>query len=60
MSAPVTLAADYYSGNRTAHASVRIYEIANGQRRTICEQDVSGKRDARAVAAQFNATPWNF
>lgn len=54
------IAADYYSGNQNAHASVRIYEIEAGKRRTLFEIPVSGKRDARAVASQYNATPWNF
>lgn len=60
MANAATIAADYFPGNQRAHASVRISSIANGQRTILHEIDVSGKREARTVAAQFNATPWNF
>ncbi|MBK6414139.1 hypothetical protein [Sphingopyxis sp.] len=54
------IAADFYPGTKTIPATVRVYQIDNGQRRTLYEGDVAGKRDARMIAKQFNATPWNF
>lgn len=36
-------------------------EILDAGRRTqIAEHQVDGKRAARLVAAQYDATPWNF
>lgn len=54
------IAADFTAGTKTIPASVRIYKIDNGCRRTLWEGDVEGKRQARSIAHQFGATPWNF
>jgi DNA primase len=41
-------------------AVVCIEIIDAGRRVQLAEHQVDGKRAARAVAAQYNATPWNF
>lgn len=56
-----TLAADYYVGGQHEHAYVVIYTIVDGRRNPALQRiDVSGKREARTVAAEYGATPWNF
>ena len=55
-----TRAADYYVGGQHEHAHVVIYTIFGGRRCTIRRIDVSGKREARTVVAEYGATPWNF
>ena len=59
--------ADYYPGGRDTHATVRLAEIIDGRYYFQPEKytshkeiEVSGKREARAIAAANNATPWNF
>ena len=59
--------ADYYPGDRVTHATVRLAEIIDGRYYFQPEKytshkeiEVSGKREARAVAAAHKATPWNF
>ena len=59
--------ADYYPGGRGTHATVRLAEIIDGRYYFQPEKytshkeiEVSGKREARAVAAAHKATPWNF
>jgi hypothetical protein len=38
-----------------------IAQTVNGQRTWLAERlPVTGKREARKLAAQYNATPWNF
>jgi hypothetical protein len=54
------LAAEFTNGSKARPAQVAITEIANGRRRTISTHQVDGKREARAIAAHFNAKPWNF
>lgn len=52
------LEAHYTSGKRP---TVCIAQTVNGNRAWIVERiAVTGKRDARKIAAQYNATPWNF
>lgn len=52
--------AEFTNGSKARPAQVAINEIVGGRRRQISTHTVSGKREARAVAAQFNAKPWNF
>ncbi len=55
------IAADYFPGTkRDPRNWVRIYRIDNGHRSTVWEGPCEGKRDARKIALQFDATPWNF
>lgn len=54
------LAAEFTSGSTVRPAQVVINRIADGRREWIATATVAGKREARAIAAQFNAKPWNF
>jgi hypothetical protein len=52
------LEAHYTSGKRP---TLCIARTVNGQRVWLAERlPVDGKRAARKLAAQHNATPWNF
>lgn len=52
------LEAHYTTGKQP---TLCIATTVNGQRKWIAERiAVAGKREARKVAAQHNATPWNF
>jgi len=53
----MTIAAEYTSGKQPR---LSITQIENGRRTFLSTHPVSGKREARAVAAKFNAKPWNF
>jgi hypothetical protein len=56
-----TIAAEYYDGGKRAGKFVDIVQIGNGWRKALKGPfPVSGKREARKVAAAHNATPWNF
>lgn len=54
------IAADFTVGSKVHSATLSISRIANGRREQIAQYEVAGKREARAVAAQLNAKPWNF
>ncbi len=56
--AEAIIAADYYTSR--AGSVVDINVIENGQRRRLHTQPVSGKREARRVAVEYGASPWNF
>lgn len=52
------LEAHYTSGKQP---TVSFASTSNGRRNWVKERiPVSGKREARAIAAKFDATPWNF
>jgi hypothetical protein len=52
-------AANFYKlGKGRAVVSIEIIDA--GRRTHLCEHAVEGKREARLVAAQYNAQPWNF
>lgn len=54
----MVLAAEY---TRAAKGGVLSFcEIDGGRRKWLGSQNVAGKREARALAAAQNATPWNF
>ena len=55
----MTKAANYYKLGK-GRAVVCIEIIDAGNRVQLAEHQVDGKRAARAVAAQYDATPWNF
>lgn len=59
--API-LAAEFTAGSKTRCAVLTINEIdpARGSRKLLSRHEVAGKREARAIAKQLNATPWNF
>jgi hypothetical protein len=52
-------AANFYKlGKGRAMVSIEIIDA--GRRTHLAEHQVEGKREARLVAAQYNAEPWNF
>ena len=51
------LAAEYTTGKQP---TLSFTEISNGRRTYLKTVPVSGKREARQMAAQFGYTPWNF
>lgn len=59
-SASGVLAAEYCVAGRGRPAKLTINRIAAGRRSFISSHEVSGKREARAVAKTLGATPWNF
>ena len=52
--------ADYTAPTKRFAGVLTISVLADGRRHFICEHKVDGKRTARAVAQQYDATPWNF
>ena len=52
--------ADYYPGTKAHPAALDILGVLNGRRTPIFSTTVTGKREARQLAADFGATPWNF
>lgn len=55
----MTLAADYTKTR--SGAVLTIYEISEGRRRNFREAiPVSGRREARSLAVEQGASPWNF
>jgi hypothetical protein len=54
------LAAEYTTGTNRYPPTLYINRIADGRRSNIFAFNVSGKREARQLAKQHGATPWNF
>jgi hypothetical protein len=54
------IAAEYTSGTNRYPATLYINKIVDGRRTNITAFNVSGKREARQLAKQYGATPWNF
>lgn len=54
------LAAEYTNGSKVRSATVRLNRIIDGHRTPGIGFNVTGKREARQIAKQYNATPWNF
>lgn len=54
------LAAEYTVAGRGRPAVLTINRINAGRRETFSTHEVSGKREARWIAATLNAKPWNF
>jgi hypothetical protein len=52
--------ADYTAPTKRFDGVLTISVLSDGRRHFICEHKVDGKRTARAVAAQYDAKPWNF
>ena len=52
--------ADYTKLTKRYDGVIAISMIEDGRRHFIAEHKVDGKRAARAIAAQYNAKPWNF
>lgn len=55
-----TLAAEFTAKTARTPAVLRITRIDAGRRALVSEHTVAGKAEARKVAADHGATPWNF
>lgn len=56
----MTRIADYTAPTKRYDGVLTISIIEDGRRHFIAEHKVDGKFAARAIAAQYNAKPWNF
>lgn len=54
------LAAEYTVGGRGSSATLILNRIVDGHRTKVIGFNVSGKREARQLAKQYGAQPWNF
>ena len=54
------LAAEFTSRGRGAPATLTLNRIIDGHRSKVLAFNVTGKREARQLAKQYRATPWNF
>lgn len=54
------LAAEYYPGSRTRSPVLVLNRITDGHRSKAIGFNVVNKREARQLAKQYRATPWNF
>lgn len=54
------IAAEYTYATSKISAMLFITKIENGRREQLRSFSVSGKREARKIAAELNAKPWNF
>lgn len=54
------LAAEFTKGSATRSPILDINRIVGGHRTNVISFVVTSKREARQVAKQYGATPWNF
>jgi acyl-CoA thioesterase len=54
------LAAEYTVGSKRYPPTLYINRITDGRRSNVAAFNVSGKREARKLAKQQGAEPWNF
>ena len=54
------LAAEYTVGSKRYPPTLYINRITDGRRSNVAAFNVSGKREARKLAKQPGAEPWNF
>lgn len=54
------LAAEYTVKGRNSPATVVLNRIIDGHRTKVIGFNVANKREARQIAEQYGATPWNF
>ena len=54
------LEAHYTNGSKTRPAKLDLASTVNGHREWLSCCPVSGKAEARKLAKEFGATPWNF
>lgn len=54
------LAAEYTAGSKRYPPTLCINRISDGRRSNVTAFNVSGKREARQLAKQHGAQPWNF
>jgi hypothetical protein len=55
-----TLAAEYTTGSKVRSPTLQLNRIVDGHRTPVIGFNVTGKREARQIAKQYNAQPWNF
>lgn len=53
-------AAEYYPGSKQRPAALDITSILGGHRTPVFSTTVANKREARRIAEDFGARPWNF
>jgi aspartate 1-decarboxylase len=56
----MALAADFYPRTARTAPTVEIYNIEDGRRFPVYVMTCASKREARKIAADHGATPWNF
>jgi hypothetical protein len=54
------LSAEYTAGSKRYPPTLYINRITDGRRSNVAAFNVSGKREARQLAKQQGAEPWNF
>lgn len=54
------LAAEYTVAGRGQSATLYLNRIVDGRRNKVIAFNVSNKREARQLAKQYGAKPWNF
>jgi acyl-CoA thioesterase len=54
------LAAEYTVGSKRYPPTLYINRITDGRRSNVAAFNVSGKREARKLAKEQGAEPWNF
>lgn len=54
------LAAEFTVGSKRVGPTLTLNRIANGRREFVQTFKVANKREARALAKAYGATPWNF
>tara|TARA_R110000868_G_scaffold19939_4_gene85019 strand:- start:739 stop:918 length:180 start_codon:yes stop_codon:yes gene_type:complete len=54
------LAAEFYPRTARGSATVVLNRIIDGHRSKVIGFNVASKREARQLAKQYGATPWNF
>lgn len=54
------LAAEFTKGGAARHSTLDLNRIIDGHRTRMATFNVASKREARQIAKQYGATPWNF
>ena len=54
------LAAEFTKGGASRPSTLDLNRIVDGHRTRIVSFNVANRREARQIAKQYGATPWNF
>lgn len=54
------LIAEFTQGGQRSSPKITINRLVDGRRQHVETRAISGKREARAIAAARGAQPWNF
>lgn len=54
------LAAEFTKGGAARPSTLDLNRIIDGHRTRMATFNVASKREARQIAKQYGATPWNF